>query len=111
MSPENRKTFNYEWYTTTCLPEVYKYIKKTNKRRRAILHIGRNNSILDIELMGHFPYSPDLAPSDFFLFPTVKNKLRSQQFSTPEEAVCLKTMFWRYQNRNGKSATKIGLVI
>ena len=31
--------------------------------------------------------SPDLAPNDFFLFPYVKNKLRAQRFSTPEEAV------------------------
>ena len=41
----------------------------------------------NIELMGHPPYSPDLAPNDFFLFPYVKNKLRGQRFSTPEEAV------------------------
>ena len=33
------------------------------------------------------PYSPDLAPNDFFLFPYVKNKIRGQCFSTPEEAV------------------------
>ena len=37
--------------------------------------------------MGHPPYSPDLAPNDFFLFPNVKNKLRGQRFSSAEEAV------------------------
>ena len=36
--------------------------------------------------MSHPPYSPDLAPNDFFLFPYVKNKMRSQGFSIPEEA-------------------------
>ena len=37
--------------------------------------------------MSHPPYSPDLAPKDLFLFPYVKNKIKSQRFSTPEEAV------------------------
>ena len=37
--------------------------------------------------MRHPLYSPDLAPNDFFLFPHVKNKMRGQHFSTPEEAV------------------------
>ena len=37
--------------------------------------------------MNHPPYSPDLAPNDFFLFPYVKTKMRGQRFSTPEEAV------------------------
>lgn len=44
-------------------------------------------STQNIELMDHPPYSPDLAPNDFFLFPDIKNKLRGQRFSTPEEAV------------------------
>ena len=37
--------------------------------------------------MSHPPYSPDLPPNDFFLFPYVKNRMRVQRFSTPEEAV------------------------
>ena len=37
--------------------------------------------------MSHSPYSPDLAPNDLFLFPYVKNKMRGQRFSTPEETV------------------------
>ena len=37
--------------------------------------------------MTHPPYSPDLAPNDFFLFPYVKNKMRGQRFSTHEETV------------------------
>ncbi|GBP14844.1 hypothetical protein EVAR_75432_1 [Eumeta japonica] len=40
-----------------------------------------------IELAGHTPYSPDLAPNDFYSFPSVKNKLRGQRFSCREEAV------------------------
>ena len=37
--------------------------------------------------MIHPPYSPDLAPNYFFLFPYIKNKMRDQRFSTSEEAV------------------------
>ena len=44
-------------------------------------------STQNIDLLSHSPYSPDLAPNDFFLFPNVKNKMRDQSFSTPEEAV------------------------
>ena len=33
-----------------------------------------------IEVLGHPPYSPDLAPCDFFLFPTLKKILRGRHF-------------------------------
>lgn len=95
---QERKTVNSEWYTTICLPEIFGEIRKANKRRRIILHQDNASSHVsrattdylstqNIELMGHPPYSPDLAPNDFFLFPYVKNKLRGQRFSAPEEAV------------------------
>jgi len=32
----------------------------------------------------HPPYSPDLAPSDFFLFPKLKKKLKGRRFQTEE---------------------------
>jgi hypothetical protein len=33
----------------------------------------------------HPPYSPDLAPCDFFIFPKMKLKLKGSQFDTIEE--------------------------
>jgi hypothetical protein len=33
----------------------------------------------------HTPYSPDLAPCDFFLFPKMKLKLKGRRFDTIEE--------------------------
>jgi hypothetical protein len=33
----------------------------------------------------HPPYSPDLAPCDFFLFPKMKLKLKGSRFDTIEE--------------------------
>jgi len=40
---------------------------------------------LKFELHSHAPYSPDLAPSDFFLFPNLKKWLGGKKFSTNEE--------------------------
>ena len=37
------------------------------------------------ELLPHPPYSPDLSPCDFFLFPRVKNQIRGQHFSSEQE--------------------------
>lgn len=33
----------------------------------------------------HPPYSPDLAPCDFFLFPRFKKNMKGQRFATVEE--------------------------
>lgn len=95
---EHRRTVNSEWYTTICLPEVFEKLREKSKKRRIILHhdnasCHRSAETMqfltgqNIELMGHPPYSPDLAPNDFFLFPNIKKKLRGQRFPTPEEAV------------------------
>ncbi|GBP18701.1 hypothetical protein EVAR_8526_1 [Eumeta japonica] len=40
-----------------------------------------------IEMTGHPPYSTDLSSNNFYLFPSVKNKLRGLRFSSREEAV------------------------
>lgn len=42
---------------------------------------------LGFELVPHAPYSPDLAPSDFFLFPNLKKWLAGKRFSTNEEVI------------------------
>ena len=49
-------------------------------------------STQNIDLRSPPPYSTDLAPNDFFLYAYVKNKVRGQRFSTPEEAVDVFTM-------------------
>ncbi|GBP04908.1 Histone-lysine N-methyltransferase SETMAR [Eumeta japonica] len=40
-----------------------------------------------IEWTGCPPFSPDLVSKYFYLFPSAKNKLRGQRFSSREEAV------------------------
>jgi len=42
---------------------------------------------LGYELLPHPPYSPDLAPCDFFLFPNLKKSLAGQKFASNEEVV------------------------
>jgi len=39
-----------------------------------------------IEVLEHPPYSPDLAPCDYYLFPTLKKALRGRQFTSDQEA-------------------------
>ncbi|GBP58842.1 Histone-lysine N-methyltransferase SETMAR [Eumeta japonica] len=95
---ENRKIVNSEWYATICLPEVFEEIAKNNRQRRIILHhddaschtSAETTRFLEgqkIKLTGHPPYSFNLAPNDFYLFPSVKNKLHGQPFSSRKEAV------------------------
>jgi histone-lysine N-methyltransferase SETMAR len=42
---------------------------------------------LGFELLPHPPYSPDLAPSDFFLFADLKRMLAGKKFKTDEEVI------------------------
>ena len=95
---EQHKTVNSDWYTTIPLPVVFHEIRKSSRRRRITLHhdivsshtTAQTTSFLstqNIDLMSHAADSPDLAPNDFFLFPYVKNKMRDERFSTPEETV------------------------
>lgn len=42
---------------------------------------------LGFELLPHPPYSPDLAPSDFFLFADLKRMLAGKRFRTDEEVI------------------------
>ncbi|GBP06009.1 Histone-lysine N-methyltransferase SETMAR [Eumeta japonica] len=90
--------------------EVFEEIRKNNRQRRIILHHDNaschtsteTTRFLEgqkIKLTGHPPYGPDLAPNDFYLLPSVKNKLRGQRFSNREEAVdAFKMHFCKYLN-------------
>lgn len=42
---------------------------------------------IHFELVDHPPYSPDLAPSDFFLFPNLKKWLAGKRFISNEEVI------------------------
>ena len=53
---------------------------------------------LRFELLDHPPYSPDLAPSDFFLFPKLKTALERQRFSSNEEAMTFVNNYFAQKN-------------
>ena len=37
------------------------------------------------EILEHWPYSPDLAPSDFHVFPNVKKHLHAKRFKSNDD--------------------------
>lgn len=61
------------------------------KQRKFISHASSHTSsitlafFLDIPLLAHPPYSPDLAPSDYFLFPHLKSGLAARQMRNLED--------------------------
>ena len=92
-------TVNKEYYV-----EVLREFRKRFRRKRpALFKSGQwhfhqdnapvHNSILvtdyltkmGIETVPHLPYSPDLTPCDFWLFPKLKEKLRGCRYETIEE--------------------------
>lgn len=98
---ENQGTVTAEWYVTTCIPKVFQQWRKHHARsgiRRILWHhdnapahkAARTNEFFEengVQMLSHPPYSPDLAPCDFFLFPVIKKKLRGKRFPSPEDAV------------------------
>ncbi|GFT63351.1 histonelysine Nmethyltransferase SETMARlike [Trichonephila clavipes] len=53
---------------------------------------------LRIELLDHPPYSPYLAPSQFFLFPHLKTALGGQSFSSNEDAITFMNNYFAEKN-------------
>ena len=45
----------------------------------------------NVAILHHPPYSPDLAPANYFLFPTLKLSLKGWHFETVEEIQCAVT--------------------
>lgn len=66
--------------------------------------------------LNHPPYSPDLAPSDYFLFRVMKKFLRGKRFSSDEEVKEAVTTWFEEQSKDfffrgvNVVATKVGEV-
>ena len=56
---------------------------------------------LDIEILPHAPYSPDLAICNFWLFPNLKNKLRDEKYESREELRRAVDRYLRDMSRDG----------
>ena len=50
---------------------------------------------LGYELVPHLPYSPDLAPSDYILFPNLKKWLDGKRFSSNDEIIDQKNAYFK----------------
>ena len=48
-----------------------------------------------MKILSHPAYSPDLSPCDFFLFGTIKEKIKGNTFSDSEEALAKIYELWR----------------
>ena len=88
-------------YYSSLLPKLRRNIKD---KRRGMLRAGvilhHDNAAVHtcklttaeirqcgFETLPHPPYSPDLAPSDFHLFPRLKQNLRGEKFDNDEEVI------------------------
>ena len=93
------QTLNKEYYVEV----LREFRKRFGRKRPALFKSGRwhfhqnnapvHNSIhvtdyltkMGIETIGHPPYSPNIAPCDFWLFPKLKEKLIGCRYETTEE--------------------------
>ena len=50
-------------------------------------------------LIDHPPYSPDLDPSEYFLFPNMRKHLAGRHFQSEEEVIAAVEEFFRDQNK------------
>ena len=98
---EKGKTITGEYYATL-LDKLNQEIKEKRphlKKKKLLFHhdnASPHTSVVSMakindlrfELLPHPPYSPDLAPSDYYLFPNLKRWLQGKRFSTNEEVIC-----------------------
>lgn len=95
---EDGRTINADYYVAL-LDRLNEDLKKKRKvtQRKTILFLHDNAPAhksykattkleqLGYELILHPPYSPDLAPSDYYLFPNLKRWLQGKRFYSNEE--------------------------
>lgn len=98
---QERRTVNSEWYCEVCPPTVFEEVCKQRPKtglRGIFLHHDnarphtaiRTIDFLNdtrVQLLPHPPYSPDLAPCDFWLFPFLKKHLRGERYPNEKEAI------------------------
>ncbi|XP_071094896.1 histone-lysine N-methyltransferase SETMAR-like [Haliotis cracherodii] len=101
FDPET-KSQSMQWkHVTSPTPKKFKSISSSGKVMTSIFwdSAGDNAPVhtaqvavsaaheCGFKILPHPAYSPDLAPSDFFLFPQLKSVLRGRRFGTNEEVI------------------------
>ena len=95
--------YNSEFCTSHALPGLDMALRESRPKYgargislhwdNARPHIARATRVaaaesFGIKLLSHPPYSPDLAPSDFFLFGYLKEKIKGEQFTGSDVLLC-----------------------
>ena len=97
-----KHTVTSPWYTEICLPKVFQAVErfrpKSGVRGMKFHHdnapahtAGKTKEFLrqsGLEMIEHLPYSPDLAPCDFWLFPNLKRHLKGSRFESVRANRC-----------------------
>ena len=97
---EDRETFTADWYVNHFLPKIFQAWCKRHPWmgvRGLLLHHDNASAhtaavTLDflvtsnVQLVTYPSYSPDLAPCDWFLFPSIKRQLMGKQSQNAEDA-------------------------
>ena len=107
---EKETTMNSQRYTET-LTALKRRIERIGIRNETLLQhdnarlhtsAATREAIqrLDLSVLPHPPYSPDLAQSDFHLFPKLKEHLNGQSFSCDEEVKSAVRKWFQKQNTN-----------
>ncbi|GFW24436.1 mariner transposase [Trichonephila clavipes] len=90
-------------YQRRVLSELIAAFKRRNQAKdnapthKSVISMAKINE-LKFELLPHEPYSPDLAPSDYFLFPNLKTWLSGQRFSNDEEVILVVNGYFEEQD-------------
>jgi transposase len=96
-----RKTFASDYFYETIAPQFVEYAPMESRQargRRLTIHMDNASphrskqttdflSSLRLISAPHPPHSPDLAPSDFYLFGKVKNLLMGKEFESADETL------------------------
>ena len=116
---EDRKTVTADWYINHYLPKIFQTWCRRRLRTGVLgLLLHHDNAsghtaagtldflvAVDVQLVTHPPYSPDLVPCDWFLFPSVKRQLKGKQFQNAGEARAFfegVINFWTYPSQRGR---------
>ena len=97
---DDRRTVTADWYGHHCLSKVFEvWCQRRPKTGLGGLFLHQDNASAhtaattvdflnesEVQLLPYPPYSPDLSPCDFFLFPELKRQLNGILFESAEEA-------------------------
>ena len=90
-----------EWDTLLVFLNSEKFVPDGDKSRPHTSAATRDAiQHLKFSVLLHPPYSPDLAPSNFHLFPNLKEHLKGQCFSCDEEVKSAVRKWFQKQNTN-----------